>query len=899
MAVAGNAAVAAVVSVLLLTGFIPLAIPQQSNSISDSTQGAPQRAVERPDHTGPYANAGFMYAQFKSSTKSYANDLKIFYPARSASENSTPDASGAPYPVILQLPPMGGDHEAYNSIAPQVVSWGFVSVVIAPNWTDVMNTGLPNPNVTDMNELLDMLELWNSTITHKLSGMMESNFGISGYSSGGGIAVIDGALVDRIRAIQAMAPAIGDSTLDALAPDFHKPFQFQAGQNDSTYRPHSVHGYNVFPPPKAFLDTKDGSHGGPFYWDCMISFFLRYLKGLAGYDTFLYGWGAMDDLSTVKYYLRFQLPNGLFFPAGIQAQGMPSVVNISEPVSFRALSDGFLPIGHPNGSWRWDFSSDGSVDSSDPIDTNATYGYDRSGDMRVSLWYAIGEYRINCNNTLIITVRNQLPKVKLHENYSANEDGTLQFVAEATDTPVDNESLQFTWEFGDFRTQGPGPERTVLHKYTKAGNFTLRVTVRDTAGATAIDTARVSIADVLPTASAGPDIASEKDKMVELTGIGSGTVSDIPGLSFKWDFGDRNATDWSSDPNATHIYTWSGNYTAVLSVKDDEGSVAGSSLNVAVENRPPATRMLKPGPGAVIDKDKEADFQGSATDSASDGPFLLYRWDFGDGNISGWSVSPAAVHTYARGGARTVLFQSRDPEGAIGEAACNVSVRNQAPKVRILSPWTVEAEEDGPVEFSAEGTDTDSDSELLNYTWVIDGRTFYGASFQLLFTTEGQKDIRVTVRDPEGANATASGSMTINNREPKLNAMVSAPKIFVNQGINFSATASDTQSDRSALSILWSFGDGNSSTAFSGVHNYTTAGSYDVIVTVKDDEDATDGQTFKVVVDPRPQPPLPPPRKVDGGQSGGLTAAGAAIVVVVAVLCAVLAAFFVWKTRKN
>jgi PKD repeat protein/dienelactone hydrolase len=899
MAFVGKATMAAVLSVLLFAALLPGASPRPDSARPATPAGALQRAVERPDHTGPYPNAGFMYAQFQSSTKSYANDLKIFYPAQSAAENATPDTSGAPYPVILQLPFMGGDTEAYNGVAPLVVSWGFISVVIEPNWTDLQATGQANPNATDMNELLDMLELWNSTMTHKLSGMLQSNFGISGYSSGGGIAVIDGALVDRIRALQAMAPAVTDGTLDALAPNFHKPFQFQAGQNDSNFRPHSVHGYNVFPPPKAFLDVKDGTHGGPFYWDCMISFFMRYLKELAGYDSFLYGWGAMDDLSTVKYYLRFRLPDGTFFPAGIQAQGIPNMVNISEPVSFNGLHDGYLPMGHPNGSFKWDFQSDGAVDRADPLEPNTTYAYDRSGEMSVSLWYAIGEYRISCNNSLTITVRNQLPTVKLNDSYSALEDGTLQLTAEASDTPADNASLHFTWEFGDGRTQGPGPERSVLHKYTRAGNFTLRVTVRDPPGASAIATAKVTISDIPPAVQPGPDISVEKDSLAQLTGSGSGTPADLPGMLFCWAFGDKNSTDWSSDPNATHTYTWSGNYTAVLSAKDDEGTVSTGSLKVAVENRPPAAKILSPGPGAVFDKDKEVQFGGAAADTASDAPFLLHRWDFGDGNLSEWSASPDATHIYTRGGAKTVRFQSRDTEGAVGEAAVNISVRNQAPKVSILSPWITEAEEDSPVQFNAEGDDTASDEEALNYTWVIDGETFFGASFEHSFTTEGVKQLMVTARDPEGASSSASRTININNREPKLNAMVTPPRIYANQSILFSATASDSASDKPSLSISWNFGDGSISTAFSGSHNYTKAGTYDVLVTVTDDEDATDSQSFKVIVDPLVEPPVVPPVQDDGGQSTGIPVRTIAIAAGAVVAMAVLAVVIILLMRRR
>jgi outer membrane protein TolC len=115
----------------------------------------------------------------------------------------------------------------------------------------------------------------------------------------------------------------------------------------------------------------------------------------------------------------------------------------------------------------------------------------------------------------------------------------------------------------------------------------------------------------------GPDKTVEKDSPVEFTGSGGGTPADLPVLNYSWSFGDGNSSAWSPDPNATHIYTRSGNYTAVLSVRDDEGTVATASLKVAVSNRPPLARILAPAPSAAFDKDREVQFAGSAADTES------------------------------------------------------------------------------------------------------------------------------------------------------------------------------------------------------------------------------------------------------------------------------------------
>jgi PKD repeat protein len=310
-------------------------------------------------------------------------------------------------------------------------------------------------------------------------------------------------------------------------------------------------------------------------------------------------------------------------------------------------------------------------------------------------------------------------------------------------------------------------------------------------------------------------------------------------------------------------------------------------------------KVLAPATGASFDKDRELQFGGTATDTASDSPFLVFWWEFGDGNLSEWSSSPEAAHIYTRGGAMTVRLQSRDAEGVIGEASINISIRNQAPKVSILSPWTTEIEEDTPVLFNAQGDDSASDEDVLNYTWVIDAETYYGVSFDHSFTTEGIKQIMVTVRDPEGASASASRAITIDNREPKLNAMVSPARIYAGQAIQFSATATDSASDKTSLGILWDFGDGTTSTSFGGAHNYTRAGTYDIRVTVKDDEDASDSQSFKVIVDPAVEPPVEPPTHNDSVQSTGIPVRTLAVAGGAVAAIAIIAVVVVLMMRRK
>jgi len=74
-----------------------------------------------------------------------------------------------------------------------------------------------------------------------------------------------------------------------------------------------------------------------------------------------------------------------------------------------------------------------------------------------------------------------------------------------------------------------------------------------------------------------------------------------------------------------------------------------------------------------------------------------------------------------------------------------------------------------------------------------------------------------------------------------------------NLAASFNAGASDDP-DGTINSYAWDFGDGNNGTGETTSHNYTTAGTYTVTLTVTDDDNATDTITHPVTVTAPPEP---------------------------------------------
>jgi len=137
------------------------------------------------------------------------------------------------------------------------------------------------------------------------------------------------------------------------------------------------------------------------------------------------------------------------------------------------------------------------------------------------------------------------------------------------------------------------------------------------------------------------------------------------------------------------------------------------------------------------------------------------------------------------------------------------------------------------VAFTAAGTDTDG--TIASYLWNFgDGTTSNLANPQHVFATAGGQTVTLTVTDNEGATGVISKVVTtVANASPAAGFTFDVNKLTV------AFTSTSTDSDGSIASYLWSFGDGDTSTAANPTHSFATAAPYDVKLTVTDNEGAT------------------------------------------------------------
>ncbi|MFT3970690.1 MAG: PKD domain-containing protein [Micropruina sp.] len=150
-------------------------------------------------------------------------------------------------------------------------------------------------------------------------------------------------------------------------------------------------------------------------------------------------------------------------------------------------------------------------------------------------------------------------------------------------------------------------------------------------------------------------------------------------------------------------------------------------------------------------------------------------------------------------------------------------------------------------------TSTDPDGALATYAWNFgDGATGTGVTASHTYAVAGVYTITLTVTDPQGLTDTISKSVTADVNQ--------APTAGFTSTVNLHDVAFDTSTstdaDGAVVAYAWAFGDGVTSTDANPTHTYASAGTYNVSLTVTDDQGATNTVTHEVVaVDPANQLP--------------------------------------------
>ncbi len=444
------------------------------------------------------------------------------------------------------------------------------------------------------------------------------------------------------------------------------------------------------------------------------------------------------------------------------------------------------------------------------------------------------------NGDLDPAASNQLPTADAGGPYSGTQGIALDFDASGS-SDSDGTIVDYSWDFGDGAT---GAGTTVSHTYQSTGTYTVTLTVTDDAGDSDSDTtsATIGAGNQAPTADAGGPYSATSG--VELSFDGSAS-SDADGsiVSYEWDFGDGAS---GTGETTAHTYASQGTYNVSLTVTDDSGASDSASTTVTVDPANQAPSANAGGPYSA-NAGETLVFDGTGS-SDSDGSIVSYAWDFGDG-ASGSGETPS--HVYTTAGSYNVSLTVTDDGGLSHTDTTSATIGdvvNQPPVADAGGPYTGTLGQAVAFDGSASA---DPDGTLSAYTWDFgDGTTATGANPSHTYTTEGTYNVTLTVTDNDGVMDSDSTTATIGSGNLAPVADAGGPYSgTAGSDVQFDGSAS-SDPDGSIVSYLWEFGDGGESSEMNPVHSYAASGTYNVTLTVYDDNGAMASDSVSVEISP-------------------------------------------------
>ncbi len=435
----------------------------------------------------------------------------------------------------------------------------------------------------------------------------------------------------------------------------------------------------------------------------------------------------------------------------------------------------------------------------------------------------------------------------------------------------DGTIVSWTLSYGDGTPDDTGAlvlPSNLDHTYSDPGNYTATLTVTDDLGASDSASVAVTATNVAPTASltTTPTPATGKAPLgVTFNGSGS-SDSDGSIASWRLQFGDgtADATGTGAPPSSrSHTYS-AGSFTATLTVTDDQGATGTDSVAVTSNANVAPTAVLTSTPTPATGKAPlGVTFNGSGS-TDSDGSIASWKLQFGDGtaDATGTGAPPASrSHTYSSAGSFTATLTVTDDSGATGQATVAVTPKaNVAPTASLTStPTPATGKAPLGVTFNGSGS-TDSDGSIASWKLQFgDGTadaTGTGAppsSRSHTYMSAGSFTATLTVTDDSGATGQATVAVTPKANVAPTAVLTSTPTPATGKaplGVTFNGSAS-SDSDGSIASWTLDFGDGTTVAGGNGVppsslpHTYA-AGTWTAVLTVKDDNGATDTDSVGV-----------------------------------------------------
>ncbi len=471
----------------------------------------------------------------------------------------------------------------------------------------------------------------------------------------------------------------------------------------------------------------------------------------------------------------------------------PLIIVTGLPVKFLDKSTVNNSTGVPDAR-VWDFGDGNTSYEQNPIHT-----YQNPGSYTISFTVTAGSASSKATK-----------KVKVYGSKASSSLKSVEVLPDFTFSPVNPEvglSVQFkdgstgnpiswSWDFGD---GGKSTSQNPQHQYQNSGTFNVTLTVSNGTSSKSL-TKTITVIPVLTPGFSYSPANPEAGELIQFQDLTSGNPS-----AWNWNFGDGSTSNLQ---NPTHTYNNAGTYTVTLQVSNgDYTRTVSKTITVLA----PITVGFSYSPAnPVVGQDVQFS-------NASTGSITSYSWNFGDGSSS---TLKDPVHKYSSAGNFTVTLTATNAKGSKSKSQTITVSQSISPSFSYnpASPYAGQT-----VQF------TDSSSgNPTSWSWDFgDGSTSSLQNPTHAYSSAGTYTVTLTASNKL---ETKTASKTIN-----VKAVIQAD--FTYSPANPTAGTQIQFTDKSTGNITswsWQFGDGGTSSQKNPTKTYSTAGSYNVKLTVSD-----------------------------------------------------------------
>ncbi len=459
-------------------------------------------------------------------------------------------------------------------------------------------------------------------------------------------------------------------------------------------------------------------------------------------------------------------------------------------------------------AWKWNFG-----DGSDLVtEYNPTHTYSKAGTYTVkeTVSNAAGKDTEIKTNYITVTEASKIPDADfVGSPVLGSFPLKVQFTDKSTNSPT-----AWKWNFGD--GSDLVTEYNPTHTYSKAGTYTVKETVSNSAGKdTEIKTNYITVTEAskIPDANfVGSPVSGNIPLKVQFTDKSTGSPT-----SWKWNFGD--GSDLVTEYNPTHTYSKAGTYTVKETVSNAAGKdteIKTNYITVISVTKPVAAFSASPTSGNLP-------LSVTFTDKSTNSP-TSWKWNFGDGTSS---TARNPTHKYSAAGKYTVTLTAINSAGSNTATKSNYITVTATSKAPVADFWGSPLSGKAPLKVTFTEASKGSPTK---WRWDFGDGTYSTQKSPVhTYSAAGTYTVKLTAINTAGSN-TKTKSNYVKVSEASQIPVASFSSNANSGNAPLSVTFTDT-STGSPTSWKWNFGDGTYSTIQNPTHIYSTAGKYTVTLT--------------------------------------------------------------------